>query len=50
MEVGYLIHGTTIGTNAIVEGKGGKIDILGAGLVHEKENRGPPSEHRNAHT
>ncbi len=26
-EVGYLTHGTTIGTNAIVEGKGGKMGL-----------------------
>jgi N-methylhydantoinase A len=27
-EVDYLIHGTTIGTNAIVEGKGAKVGLI----------------------
>lgn len=27
-EIGYLIHGTTIGTNAIVEGKGAKVGLI----------------------
>jgi N-methylhydantoinase A len=27
-DIGYLIHGTTIGTNAIVEGKGAKVGLI----------------------